>query len=276
MFRDFRYAFRVLAARPGFTLVAALSLALGIGANSAIFGLIDALWFRPLAVPKPGEIVRIFSVPDQDRNGLLSYPEYLDLQRQATQLREVVAIGGRGATLVQGDSHKLLNLNLVSSNFFTALAVRPLLGRVFTPRDEADSTRPLSVVLGNACWQRYFGSDPNIVGKQIRIQRVNDDLVTVIGVLPKSFRDIETGADRDLWFSRQAWARLGGIAELETRGNRWFHVLGRLAPDASEKSANAQVETIAGRMAEAFPATNKGRRASLVSDLHFRMEQAGT
>src|SRR5450755_3714670 len=152
MFRDFRYAFRVLAARPGFTLVAALSLALGIGANSAIFGLIDALWFRPLAVPKSGEIVRVFSVTDQDRRGPLSYPEYLDLKQQATQLREVVAIGGRGATLVQGDSHQLLNLNLVSSNFFTALGVKPLHGRVFTPQDEADATRPLSVVLGNSCW----------------------------------------------------------------------------------------------------------------------------
>ncbi len=91
MFRDFRLAFRVLASRPAFTFVAALSLALGIGANSAIFGLIDAMWFRPLAVPNPGEIVRIFSVTDQNRSGLLSYPEYLDFKQQATELREVVA-----------------------------------------------------------------------------------------------------------------------------------------------------------------------------------------
>ncbi len=276
MFRDFRFAFRVLASRPAFTLVAALSLALGIGANSAIFGLIDALWFRPLAVPKSGELVRIFSVTDQNRQGSLSYPEYLDLKQQATELREVVAIGGRGATLVQGDSHQLLNLNLVSSNFFTALSVKPLYGRVFTPQDEADATRPLSVVLGNSCWQRYFGGDPNIVGKQIRIQRINDVLATVIGVLPRSFREIETGGDKDLWFSRQAWKVIGSVGDLETRGNRWFHVMGRLAPGATEKSTNAQVETIASRMAEAWPATNKGRRASLVSDLHFRMEQAGT
>jgi putative ABC transport system permease protein len=276
MFRDFRFAFRVLASRPAFTLVATLSLALGIGANSAIFGLIDALWLRPLAVPKSGEIVRVFSVTDQDRRGPLSYPEYLDLKQQATQLREVVAIGGRGATLVQGDSHQLLNLNLVSSNFFTALGVKPLHGRVFTPQDEADATRPLSVVLGNSCWQRYFGGDPSIVGKQIRIQRVNDVLVTVMGVLPQSFRDIETGGDRDLWFSRQAWTRLGDLVELETRGNRWFNVMGRLAPGATEKSANTQIETIVRRLADAWPATNKGRRASIVSDLRFRMEQAGT
>jgi predicted permease len=276
MFRDFRFAFRVLASRPAFTLVAALSLALGIGANSAIFGLIDAMWFRPLAVPKSGEIVRVFSVTDQNRQALLSYPEYLDFKQQANQLREVVAIGGRGATLVQGQNRQLLNLNLVSSNFFTALGVRPLYGRVFTAQDEADTTRPLSVVLGNSCWQRYFGADPGIVGKQIRIQRANDVLVTVIGVLPPSFRGIENGGDRDLWFSRQSWTSLGDMSELENSGNRWFYVMGRLAPGATEKSANAQVETIARRMAEAWPASNKNRRASVVSDLHFRMEQAGT
>src|SRR5580693_981971 len=264
MLRDFLFAFRVLTSRPAFTLVAALSLALGIGANSAIFGLVDALWFRPLAVPRSGEIVRVFSVTDQNREALLSYPEYLDLKHQATELREVVAIGGRGATLVQGDTRQLLNLNLVSSNFFTAMEVKPLLGRIFTQQDEADASRPLSVVLGNSCWQRYFGADPEIVGKHIRIQRANDVLVTVIGVLPASFRGIENGGDRDLWFSRQAWSSLGDVQELETRGNRWFHVMGRLAPGASEKSANAQMQAIASRMAEAWPATNKGRRASVV------------
>lgn len=276
MLRDFRIAFRVLASRPAFTLVAALSLALGIGANSAIFGLIDGMWFRPLEVPKSGEIVRIFSVTDQDHGGMLSYPEYLDLKQQATELREVVAIGGRGATLVQGNTRQLLNLNLVSSNFFMAMGVKPLLGRFFTPEDESDHSRPLSVVLGNSCWHRYFGGDPNIIGKQIRIQRINDVLVIVLGVLPASFRGIENGGDRDLWFSRQAWTQIGSPVELETRSSRWFYVMARLAPGATEKSANAQVQTIARRMAETSPATNKNRRAVLMSDLRFRMDHAGT
>jgi putative ABC transport system permease protein len=275
MLRDFRFAFRVLTARPVFTLVAALSLALGIGANSAIFGLVDALWFRPLAVPKPGEIVRIFSVTDQDREGLLSYPEYLDLKQRASSLRELVAIGGRGAILEEGNSRELHDLNLVSSNFFTALGVQPVLGRLFTPQDEADPSAALVVVLGNRFWERHYGRDPNIIGKQIRIARGHNDLYTVIGVLPRSFRAEETASDRDLWFSRQAWARLGDVQELESRGNRWFRVLGRLAPGVTERSANAQVEAISARMAEAWPATNKGRRAAVMSDLHYRMQQAG-
>lgn len=275
MLRDFRFAFRVLAARPVFTLVAALSLALGIGANSAIFGLVDALWLRPLAVPRPGEIVRIFSVTAQDREGLLSYPEYLALKQQATSLRDLVAIGGRGAMLDEGNNRELHDLNLVSSNFFTALGVQPALGRLFTAKDEDDPAAPPVVVVGNRFWERHYGGDPNIVGKQIRIDRGHADLYTVIGVLPSTFRAEETAGDRDLWFSRQSWARLGDIQELENRGNRWFRVLGRLVPGETERSANAQVEAIAARMAEAWPASNKGRRAAVVSDLHYRMQQAG-
>jgi hypothetical protein len=90
MLRDFRFAFRIPACRPAWTLVAALSLALGIGANSAIFSLTDALWFRPMAVPDAGQIVRLFAVTDQEREGLLSYPEYLDFKKQATAFRDLV------------------------------------------------------------------------------------------------------------------------------------------------------------------------------------------
>ncbi len=273
--RDFRYAVRVLIARPVFTLVAVLSLALGMGANSAIFGVIDALWFRPLEVPRSGAIVRVFSVTDQNREGFLSYPEYLEL-RKAASLRDLVAIGGRGATVVDGDRRQLATLNLVSANFFTALGVKPALGRLFSPADEAGGSSDMVVVLGDAFWRRYFGGDPGIVGKQIQIQRVNNVLVTVIGVLPASFREIETGSDRDLWFSRQSWALLGGMRELEAPGNRWFRVMGRLQPGADVRRANDEISAIAQRMEQSWPGSNRGRRASVVSDFRYRMEQAGT
>lgn len=275
MLRDLRYALRVLASKPVFTFVAALSLALGIGANSAIFSLVDGIWFRPLAVSHPGEIVRLFSATNQDREGRLSYAEYLDFKRQASALQDVFAIGGRGAILAQGDRHDLLTLNLVSSNFFTGLGIKPEVGRVFTPQDEAANPGALVVVLGNSAWKREFGGDPAIVGKQIRIERAHDVLVTVIGVLPESFRGIEASGDRDLWFPHQTWSQLGDVTELERRGDRWFHVLGRLAPGASVKTARAQITAIAQRMAAAYPATNRGRRATLISDLDYRIEQAG-
>src|SRR5947209_12522070 len=113
MLQDLRLAVRLLTSRPGFTFVAALSLALGIGANSAIFSVVDALWFRPLAVPDSGRLVRVYGVTDQDRQTDLSYPEYLDLT-QANALTDVVAVGGRGASLIEGESKQLHTLNLVS------------------------------------------------------------------------------------------------------------------------------------------------------------------
>src|SRR5260370_32147681 len=119
LLRDFRFAFRTLASRPAFTLVAALSLGLGIGANSAIFSLIDALWFRPMAVPKAGEIVRVFSVTDQEREGLLSYPEYREFKQPATSMRGLVAVGAPGLALVGGDSPGIMTVNLVLPNFFS-------------------------------------------------------------------------------------------------------------------------------------------------------------
>ena len=276
MLRDFRFGFRALAARPWFTLVAAVSLALGIGANSAIFGLVDALWLRPLAVPHAAQIVRVFSVTGQDREALLSYPEYLDFKQQAPSLDELAAVGGRGLTLMEGDSHQLLTLNLVSPNFFTGLGVKAMLGRVFTPQDQAAAPGGMQVVLGNSFWIRHFGGDPKIIGRKIRVQRANDVLVTVIGVLPPSFRSIESSGDRDLWFSTPSWALLGDVRELEQRGNRWFRVIGRLAPGANANLADQQVRAIAGRLAETWPATNRGRQARVISDLRHRLDEAGT
>ena len=276
MLRDFRFAFRTLASRPLFTFVAALSLALGIGANSAIFGLIDGLWFRPLAVPHAGDIVRVFSVTDQERAGLLSYPEYLDFKQQAPALRDLVAVGGRGLTLVEGDSHQLFNLNLVSPDFFTALGVKAMLGRVFTPQDQADRSAGVEVVLGNSFWIRHFGGDPKIIGRKIRVQRASEALITVIGVLPPTFRSIESAGDRDLWFSLPSWSVLGDTRELERRGSRWFRVVGRLASGSNARLADEQVRTIAGRMAETAPETNRGRRARVVPDLRHRLDEAGT
>ncbi|MBZ5602001.1 MAG: ABC transporter permease [Acidobacteriia bacterium] len=267
MLRDFRLAIRLLASRPGFTFVAALSLALGIGANSAIFSLVDALWFRPMAVPDAGRIVRVFGSTDQDRAASLSYPEYLDLTHAST-LTDLVAVGGRGATLIEGDDRRLVPINLVSPNFFTALGVRAALGRVFTVDDPG-----MVVVLGDDFWRSHYGADPSIVGRRIRILRIHEVEATVIGVLPRTFRAIETGGDRDLWFPLASWSQIGDLRELETRGNRWFYVAGRTA---NVDAANAELDAIARRMAEAWSATNQGRRLRAVPDLRHRMDQAGT
>jgi len=272
MLNDLRFAIRVLASRPGFTFVAALSLALGIGANSAIFSLVDALWFRPMAVPDAGRLARVFGMTDQDSQASLSYPEYLDIQ-QAPALSDVVAVGGRGLSIVEGDTRHLQTLDLVSPNFFTALGVKPALGRVFTPEDTGDG---LIVVLGDSFWRNHYGADPSIIGRQIRISRIHEVMVTVIGVLPKTFRSVETNADRDMWFPIQSWSQIGDPRELVTRNNRWFRVLARVSQGANVTVANAELDAIAQRMANASPATNRNRRLHAIPDLRYRLDRAGT
>ena len=276
MWRDIRFAFRVLSARPGFTLLAAFSLALGIGANSAIFSVVDGMWFRPPGIATPQKLVRIFSVTPEESQGFLSFAEFQYLKSQAPALHEMVAIGGRGLTLIEGDNRQLLSLNLVSSNFFTALGIHAALGRVFTPEDEASGSQSVDVVLGNHFWKRHYAADPTIIGRRLHVQREHDLLVTVIGVLPPDFRSVNTGDDRDMWFSQQTWNQLGDAQELQLRDNRWFNVLGTLAPHANLQEANTQFQTAAQRMAAAYPQTNAKRSAVAVSDLRYRMDTAGT
>ena len=166
MWRDIRFALRVLTGHPAFTLLAAISLAFGIGANSAIFSVIDGLWFRPPGVQEPSKLGRIFSVTPDEQQGFLSYPEYLDFKSQVPALREVVALGGRGATLVEGNDHTLLNLNLVSPNFFPALGVHAAVGRLFTPEEQAGLTQSVPVVLAMHSGSGIMAAIPRSLGNR--------------------------------------------------------------------------------------------------------------
>jgi predicted permease len=276
--QDVRYALRVLRKNVVFSAAAVLSLALGIGANTAIFSLIDGLWMRPMAVPKSNEIVRLFSTTSQNPEDTFSYPEYLTLKDQARGFQGLVARGGRGTQIPNKDgTSELHTINVVSDNFFRVVGIQPLAGRVFTPDDKDLLNHEQVAVLGNSFWKRRFGSDRGIVGQQIEFQRGSQKvLFAVLGVLPETFRDINNGEDRDIWLPTQSWLRLSGTGDLQDRGFRWFRVLGRLRPGVSIRAANAQVELIARRLASEWPATNRGRNARVVSDLSYRLELAGT
>lgn len=276
--QDVRYALRVLRKNLGFSTAAVLSLSLGIGANTAIFSLVDGLWIRPMPIPTPGEIVRLFSVSNQNSEDTFSYPEYLVLKDQTSGFQGVVARGGRGTQISNKDgTSELHTVNVVSDNFFRVLGIQPLAGRVFTPDDKDLLNHEPAAVLGNSFWKRRFGGDRSIVGHQMEFQRGGQRvLFTILGVLPETFRDINNGEDRDIWLPTQSWLRLSGAADLQDRGFRWFRVLGRLRPEVSVLAANAQVELIARRLASEWPTTNRGRNARIVSDLSYRLELAGT
>ena len=279
LLQDIRYALRQLRRSPGFSLAAVLTLALGIGASSAIFCLMDAHWLHPMRVPHSGDLVRVFATTPQDPSGAFTYSEYQALAQRATALKAAVALGRRGSLMPRSDgTSALLLTNVVSSNFFEALGVRPIVGRSFTTADAALLRTHPGVLLGYDFWRREFGGDPNIAGRQITLLRGEHDShqVDVWGVLPPDFREIDNDMDRDLWMPAETWAAIANPGELTSHEFRWFNVLGRLAPGHTVASLNDQASAIAKGWQIADPAANHGRDARAVSDFRYRMANAGT
>ena len=283
LFNDLRFAFRQLRRAPGFALTAVFTLALGLGASSAIFCLMDGLWLHPMQVPHSGGLVRIFSTTAQDQEGAFNYSDYQTLAQRVNAFQGgsagLVALGGRGSLMAKPDgTSTLLLTNVVSANFFSVMGVHPLLGRVFTDSDATMLRAKPGVLLGYRCWQREFAADPNIVGRQIPLRHGQNGInqVDIWGVLPASFRDIDPDGDRDLWMPAETWAALVGPSELTSREFRWLNLLGRLAPGASAAEANQQVASVAKTLEISYPADSHGRGARAVSDFRYRMSQAGT
>jgi putative ABC transport system permease protein len=276
MWRDFRLAARSLSRSPTFTLAATLALGLAIGANATIFSIADGLWFRPPGVRAPGELVRIFSVTGETRDGLWSFPEYLTLRDSTSTLEGVVAIGRRGAIVPAADGPaELVLANVVSLNFFTTLGVVPAAGRLFSPDDEDALAASAGLVLGQAYWTRRFGADPDVVGTTIRLGDASPVPVVILGVLPPGFRELDAAADRDLWLPPATWVRLSARAEFERRGDRWFEIVARRRSGASVAAATAEVSALTENMATAHPDTNRGRHARVISDFDYRREAGG-
>jgi predicted permease len=275
---DLRFAARAMAKSPVFTLTAVLSLAIGIGVNTGIFSLIDGLWLRPMAVRDVGSIVRLFTVSPRGEDDLVSWPEYRETVRQTRSFDGVVAVGGRGARMPRPDgTFELLLINVVSENFFPVLGVKAAHGRLFGPEDSQSLMLQPVVVLGYSFWQRHYRGDRGIIGRQIRLERATGGvLFTVCGVLPPEFGGLWPNHDRDIWMPPQTFAALGRGGDFEQRDFPWVHVLGRLRPGVSIRTANAQMSTVANRLASAWPDTNRGRRMRVVSDLDYRLQRAGT
>ena len=283
--RDIRYALRQFRRAPGFAAIAVLTLALGIGASSAIFCIMDTLWLHPIRVPHQSELVRVFATTQQSPTAIegvdtyFNYSEYQNIAARTTALQGTYALGRRGSMMERADgTAALLLTNVVSSNFFTGLGVHPLLGRIYTPSDAAQLRTHPGVLLGYGFWQREFSGNPNVVGRQISILRGKDhrSQVDIWGVLPPSFREIDNGMDRDLWMPVETWAAVANADELTSREFRWFKVIGRLAPGASIAQVNQQVAAIAKSLEVADPQANHGRGARAVGDFAYRMAQAGT
>ena len=263
MLHEIRYCLRTLRQRPAFTAAAVFSIALGIGANAAIFSLADGLMLRPLPVPDAGDVVRVSSRTPSGGFGALSYPDYVDVRSGSRSFDGVVAFDLESFSYAP-DEHTQAQLKagfLVSGNFFPALRVTTELGRSFTPQEDQAPGRDAVVILAHSFWRSEFQSDPAVIGRRIRL---NGKALTVVGVAPEDF----TGMDQ---YIRPAFfvplmmgpALLPDSGTLLTdRANRAFDVRGRLKPGVSIEAASAEVAALAKALERAHPETNRGFGAS--------------
>ena len=249
LLQDLRYAIRTLLKQPAFTLVALLTLALGIGANTAIFGIVNAVLLRPLPYHEPDRIVLLWSHWTNWTKTWLSEPELADYQRQARSLEHVAAFSSTSFNLTGGPGSEPLRVLAaqVQSGMFAALGATPIAGRVFT----ADEDRPgheRVVMLTEGLWRSQFGSDPSIVGRTIDLDATP---YTVVGVLPAALRLPLDYANRTF---TQIWVPLAlGPTDPQERGNHGLNALGRLTPGVSLSQAQAEIDTITRGFQQQYP-----------------------
>ena len=252
---DLRHAGRVLRRRPLLSAVAAGSLALGIGAGTALFSLADAIVLRPLAVAEADRLVEVFTRSASGHREGLSWPEARELTAQVPSLAAVAVFDRRGVTLRRADELELLALTAASDGYFDALGVRAALGRTLGLGAERGLPAP-AVVISDRLWRSRFGADSSLVGRTIPL---NDRLFTVIGILPPAFRGLERGLVNDVWISLDSWSRFyGSAASLERRDARQFEVVGRLAPGATLARAASELALLGARWAGSYADASRG------------------
>ncbi len=284
--KDLRYAIRWMIKSPAFSLVAILSLGLGVGVNTAMFSLVDSLLFRPLPVASPETLVDIFTTGgDGDEYATSSYADYQDLKAQNTVFSDMIGYSPMMAPLSLGDRSRIALGQIVTSNYFSVLGVQPLIGRVLVPSDD-DSGAARVVILSHRMWRREFGSDPAIAGKSITLRGLS---YTIAGVAPESFTGVVPLLTPELWLPiihveevepagiTDSVPSPIGRTQLERRGTRWMFVKGRLKPGATAAQAHANVALIGRQLEAANPQTNKDREMAAIptEDVRLLVPQAG-
>jgi putative ABC transport system permease protein len=271
MWRDVRTGVRALVHSPVFTVVTVLSLALGIGANTAIFSVVNGLLLRPLPYPEPEQIVHVWHTPPQQSfPGLdrfsVSPANYLDWKAQSSAFEQMAVYTDTGLSLSTSNDPLPLTGAVVSSDFFSVLRTNAMQGRTFTP-DEERPGRDQVVVIGHALWQRAFGANPNIIGQTLTL---NSRSFTVVGIMPAGF---EFPREAELWVPL-AW----DDADRQVRSDHNYLVIARLKQNVSPQQAQAEMNTISSRLEQQYPEANKGwgavvipLREDLVGDIRLAL-----
>jgi len=280
LWQDIQYGCRMLASSPGFTTVAVLSLAMGIGANCAIFSFADALVLRPLPVARPGEVFTVGSTTAVEAFGVSSivssYPDYVDIRDRSHSFEGLSAFNyvTAGFATDRAATAKLKMGMLVSGNLLEVMHVTPALGRAFRPEEDQVPGRDAVVIIGHVLWEQEFASDPAVLGRRIELDGHD---FTVIGIAPSEFTGLNQMVRADFFVPMMMSSQLQSddpkAPALQKRDARKLTLKGRLAHGVSQAAAQAELTTIGTDLARAYPDTNKNRRLVVRTELQARMAE---
>jgi putative ABC transport system permease protein len=252
--QDARYGARMLRKNPGFTAVAVLTLALGIGANTAIFSIVNAVLLRSLPYPDPNQLVLMFNVPLQQPDALssISYRDFTLCREQNRVFSEIAGNAFHDLTLTGADEPSIVNAAAVTPEIFPLLNAKPLAGRTLLPEDGKQGAAPVAVLNENL-WRSRFGSNPTLIGQSITLDKRS---FTVVGILPASFRYPDGAPRQDLWISVAQDPLFGPL--ISEPGVRLVVGIARLKPGVALTQAQAEMDILGARLAKAFPAQDSG------------------
>jgi predicted permease len=272
--QEIRHAWRLLARNPAFTLISALSLGLGIGANSAMFSMADALFLRPLPIHNPGDVVVVATDSPQGGGTMVSFPDYRDFRDKSRSFDGLTALAISTFSVARStkDVPEMRAGMAVTDNFFSVLGVQPALGRAFLPEEGQVAGRDAVVVLSEEFSRTALGADRSFVGRSLRINGID---FTVIGVAPASFTGVDQYLRPSFYVPIMMLQRLNGGAEnvLEKRDDHSFQVKGRLRQGVARAQAQAELTTIWKALEQQYPDTDRNRTVAVRTELEERYVQ---
>jgi predicted permease len=261
--QDLRHAARLLAKSPGFVITAAVVLGLGVGANTAIFTLVNGLFLRPLPVPQADRLAWVTAItPPSSRLMNLSYPDYLDLRERNQVFTGLLAYDEIPVALAGGGAPQRVHGAIVSGNYFSVLGVKPALGRAFGPDEDAAPGAAPVAVISHALWKKRFGSDPELVGRSLLL---SGHEFTVLGIAPKSFTGTEAEGTVDVWVPLAMHAEVmpGSRTLLAARDAGWLRVMGRLKPGVTPAQARSNLTVLVEGIRHSTPVQREGMTLQL-------------
>jgi predicted permease len=255
LWQDLRYGARMLLKNPGFTAVMVMTLALGIGANAALFSVVNGVLLNPLPYPQPEQLVTLHQSKPNFETGSIPYPNFRDWQKENQTFSAMSIMRGFGFSLTGTGEAERVNAQFVSADFFSVLEVKPALGRAFVPGEDESGAGPVAVISASF-WQRKFASAPDVLEKSLAL---DDRSYTIVGVLPASFNLFSSGVEVYVpigqWNHPGLRSRAAGLA---------LHGIGRLKPGVTIEQAQADLDRVARGLAATYPDTNKDNGAKVV------------